>query len=182
MSSFQRTKQWLVFSRQWWLLDAKWQDASKLGEKIAKYLKGAHKPIFHPTSDCGDHVIVYNTRHIAMKAFDWKHREYFFHNRYMDGNVWYPAWEIHQHQPTRILWMEVYNHLENDHTRRNFIERLHLFPENEIPAELMRNVSGQMEQIQVVPKRLDEYKKEEKERFPALFEFPKDYVVDPGDK
>lgn len=54
------------------------QDADKLGEKVAKYLSGRHKPIFHPETDCGDHVVVINCKDVAMHAFDWKYLSYFY--------------------------------------------------------------------------------------------------------
>jgi len=178
MNNFQRVQQWLVFSREWHLLDAKWQCPLRLSEKIAKYLRGLHKPIYYPTSDCGDHVIVYNCRHIAMKGFDWKRREYLFDNRWPRGKAHYQSWEIHKHQPTRILWMEVYRAVTNEvwADRRNVMERLHLIADEDIPPLLLKNASNQMEQVMRVPKRIDEYTEEERRNFPALFDWPRDYV------
>lgn len=50
MNRFQRVQQWLVFARQWHIADANGQDIDMLGDKVARYLKGAHKPIYHPES------------------------------------------------------------------------------------------------------------------------------------
>lgn len=45
---------------------------------MATYLCGKHKPIWHPMTDCGDHVVVVNTSQVAMHGFDWKLMYYHF--------------------------------------------------------------------------------------------------------
>jgi len=181
LTNFERVKQWLVFSRQWHLLDARWQDSDKLAAVIAKHLQGKNKPIYNPMADCGDHVIVYNCRHVAMKAFDWKHTEYYFHNRRPRGDAWFAAWDIHRHQPTRIVWMAVYSMLDKNLHRRRDIERLHLFPDEQVPSELMANVSSQIQQPMSCPRSLDDYSREERDKFPALFDFPETFTPEAGD-
>jgi large subunit ribosomal protein L13 len=37
-----------TFSRVWYLFDAKWQCPHLSGEKIARILRGEHKPIYYP--------------------------------------------------------------------------------------------------------------------------------------
>lgn len=68
----------LLNFRSYWLLDDGFQDAYKLGEKVAAHLAGKHKPIYHPETDCGDHVVVINCKDVAMHGFDWKHTLYVF--------------------------------------------------------------------------------------------------------
>ena len=40
-----------------------------------------------------------------------------------------------------------------------------------VPEEIMANVSDQIQQIQIVPKRLEEYTQEEKDNFPHIFDW-----------
>jgi len=184
MSSFQRVQQWLVFSRQWHIVNAKWQDPHMLGEKIARYISGSYKPFYHSKSDCGDHVIVYNCKDVALRAFDWKRTEYPFNNRYPKGKKNIPAWEIHQSDPCRILWMSTFYALRwpfRD-VRTRDIEHLHLFPDENIPAELLKNVSNQLEQVMRMPKPIDDYSPEERSKIPAVFELPPTYAKDDGAK
>ncbi|KFD56094.1 malate dehydrogenase, NAD-dependent [Trichuris suis] len=180
MSSFQRVQQWLTYTRQWHLLDAKWQDPELLAKKIAIVLRGMNKPIFHHRADCGDHVIVYNCRHIALRGFDWKRRDYYFDNRYPRGKASIPAFEIHKVDPCRIMFLEVYSALGgvfNLETRRRNIERLHLLADDVLPEHLLKNVSNQLEQVMRVPKRYDEYTAEERRKIPALFDWPKEFTL-----
>jgi len=184
VSSFQRVQQWLVFGRQWHILNAKWQDPHVLGEKIDRYISGAHKPFFHPKSDCGDHVIVYNCKDVAMRAFDWKRTTFHYDNRYPKGRANIPAWEIHQHDPCRIIWISTYHSLRwpFPQNRKRDIEHLHVFPDENIPAELLKNVANQLEQVMRIPKPIDDYSPEERSKIPALFELPKTYAEGDGNK
>jgi large subunit ribosomal protein L13 len=61
------------------LYDAKWQNPFQSAKKITRVLEGKHKPIYHPMNDCGDHVVVINSRHIALLGREWQFRVYFHH-------------------------------------------------------------------------------------------------------
>ncbi|KRX70487.1 Heat shock cognate 71 kDa protein, partial [Trichinella sp. T6] len=181
ISSFKRVQQWLTFARQWHIINAEWQDPILLAGKVAHYLRGMNKPIFHHASDCGDHVIVYNCRHISMWAFDWKRLDYYFDNRYLRGQSNIPAYEIHQVDPCRIVFMEVYRALGGPHdlgTKRRNIERLHVFADKDVPSHLLKNVCSHLEQVMRVPKRYDDYTEEERQNFPKIVQLPDDYCAD----
>ncbi|TKR63544.1 hypothetical protein L596_027359 [Steinernema carpocapsae] len=178
VSRFGRVNQWLTMARQWHVVDAKSQDAYVLGEKVAKHLAGGHKPIWHPETDCGDHVVVINCRHVAMHAFDWKHRLYHFDKQYPKSKALIPAYQIHEYDPTRIMFLAVYKALGNSVVRRMHVQRLHLFADADMPEFVQKNLGNQLRRIQPVPKRSDEYTAEERNAFPRLFEFEKDFVED----
>ena len=42
------------------IFDAKWQNPFQSAKRITPILEGKNKPIYHPTVDSGDHVIVIN--------------------------------------------------------------------------------------------------------------------------
>lgn len=44
------------------------QDLDDLGRKIARHLKGEHKPFYEPLSDVGDYVVVKNCRHVRVRT------------------------------------------------------------------------------------------------------------------
>ena len=100
-SRLNRVNQWLQFARQWHIVDANQQvclhqqsiylliyDAYRLGGKVARCLAGKHKPIWHPETDCGDHVVVVNCKDVAMHGFDWKHRVYHFDKVWLVTNIY----------------------------------------------------------------------------------------------
>ena len=62
-----------------YLYDAKWQSPFQSAKKITRVLEGKHKPIYHPMNDAGDHVVVINSRNIALLGREWQFRVYFHH-------------------------------------------------------------------------------------------------------
>ena len=48
----------------WHVVDADGQTLGRLASEIAKIIRGKHKPIFSPSVDCGDYVIVINSAKI----------------------------------------------------------------------------------------------------------------------
>ncbi len=182
MSRFQRVQQWHAFSRQWRLFDAKWQNPFQAAKPITRALIGQNKPIYHPLNDCGDHVVVINSKHVALLGREWVTRVYMHDTglpgTYPGGGVkWIPAWLLHSRDPTLVLWKAIYNNMDNSLERRTHIARLHIYPEEDVPEEIMANVTSQMPQPRPVPKKLEEFSAEEVEEFPKLWEYPEEYVI-----
>lgn len=178
MSAFTRVQQWLTFSRQWHLFDAKWQDVFDSAQLIARHLHGRHKPIYDPDQDCGDHVVVMNARHVAMPDEEWRHRMYYHHTHYAGGKHWVAAHELHQKDPTLVLYKAIYKAVGNVKLQRyRLIARLHIYPDEKVPDHIMCNVSDQIRQLRPVPKRLDQFSEEEIKNFPKIFDYPEDYAI-----
>lgn len=61
--------------------------------------------------------------------------------------------------------------------RRYTMERLHLFADDKVPEDIMRNITNQIRPLKIVPRTLDTYTEEEIKNFPKIFDYPEDYVV-----
>ncbi|XP_066976164.1 large ribosomal subunit protein uL13m [Macrobrachium rosenbergii] len=177
MSVARRAQQWATFGRMWYLYDAKWQNPLDSADKVKIYLSGSHKPIYHPLSNCGDHVVIMNSRDIALPGVEWEKRVYFHHTGYPGGASWTLAWQLHQKDPTLLLRKTVYNKLDKNLLRRGAMARLHIFPDDKIPDSILENISGQIRQLRQVPTRLDHIPEEEVKSFPRVFDWPEDYVI-----
>jgi large subunit ribosomal protein L13 len=141
-----------------------------------KYLKGQHKPIYHPLNDCGDHVVVINTSEIALPGDEWKKRAYFHHSTYPSGATWTLAWELHSKDPTLIVKKAVYRALKINLQRFNTMQRLHIFKDDNVPKEILENVTNQIRQLRPVPQRLSQMDAEYVKSFPKVMEPPVDYL------
>lgn len=186
LTKLRRVKQWETFARTWWVYDAKWQDPWDSGLLIARYLLGKHKPIYYPKLDCGDHVVVINASQVSLPNEEWKWRFFFHHTQFGGGQMWAPAWEIHQKDPTFVLERAIYRYCkvyaEQKHEMNHFIfrdlrykafARLVLRKDDNIPPEIEEKISGQIRQVRPVPRKLDEISEEEKKNFPKLFDYDK---------
>merc|ERR1712029_1284471 len=184
MSRLERVRQWATFARTWHIFDAQWQNPFQSSKRITPILEGKNKPIYHPTVDAGDHVVVINSRHICMIGTEWQQRVYFHHPGYNKsflggGAKWIPAWQLHSRDPTLVLWKACYNNVKGGLGRREFMARLHIYPEGleTVPEEILRNVSHTVEQPRAVPKKLDQYTQEEIKEFPKLWDYPEEYAL-----
>jgi len=46
---------------------------------VCQYVEGKHKPIYHPLSDVGDHVVVVNAKEIAFSGNKWEQKVFWNH-------------------------------------------------------------------------------------------------------
>ncbi|XP_030300154.1 39S ribosomal protein L13, mitochondrial [Calypte anna] len=176
MSSYSKAaQQWATFARAWYLLDAKMQPPGKIAVAAAMRLEGRHKPIYHALSDCGDHVVIINTRHIAFSGNKWEQKVYSSHTGYPGGFKQVTATQLHLKDPTAIVKLTVYRTLPKNLLRRTMMQRLHLFPEDVIPEDIQKNLLQEIPQPRAIPKRLDEYTPEEIAAFPRVWTPPKDF-------
>ncbi|XP_010575268.1 PREDICTED: 39S ribosomal protein L13, mitochondrial isoform X3 [Haliaeetus leucocephalus] len=170
MASYTKAaQQWATFARAWYLLDAKMQPPGKIAAATVIRLEGRHKPIYHALSDCGDHVVIINTRHIAFSGNKWEQKVYSSHTGYPGGFKQVTATQLHLKDPTAIVKLTVYRMLPKNLQRRTMMQRLHLFPEDVIPEDIQKNLLQEIPQPRAVPKRLDEYTPEEIAAFPKVW-------------
>jgi len=57
------------------------------------------------------------------------------------------------------------------------MQRLHIFPNDKIPKDMLENISNQIKQLRPVPVRLDHIPKEEVDNFPQLLKYPENYIL-----
>jgi len=177
MSAIKRAQQWATFARTWHLYDCNWQNPFDSAILISKHLMGRNKPIYHPLADCGDHVVCINTAKIALPGDEWTKRVYFHHTGYPGGATWTLAWELHEKNRKLVMEKAVYRSMKGTLQRRYTMQRLHLFPDDKVPPEIMANITNQLKQLRVVPERLDHMDEEKVKGFPKVMDYPKDYIL-----
>lgn len=77
----------------------------------------------------------------------------------------------------QVMWYAVYGAMKGNLQRRFTMCRLHLIPDDNIPPELLANISNQLRQARPVPKRIDEFDEETINNYPKIMDFPKNYVI-----
>lgn len=58
-------------------------------------------------ADCGDHVVVINTKHIAMPDRFWRAWRHMKHSGYAGGFTSERAWQVHRKDPTEVFITEL---------------------------------------------------------------------------
>lgn len=56
------------------------------------------------------------------------------------------------------------------------MQRLHLFKDDNVPKEILENVTNQIRQSRIVPQRLDQIDENLVKAFPKIMDYPVDYL------
>jgi len=110
--------------KKWLLVDAEGETLGRLASKVARMLRGKHKPNFTPHVDCGDNVIVINSEKIALSGNKWEKKTYVRHTGYPGGQKFQTAQELLAKNPARVVEKSIKG----------------MLPKNRLGAELFRNL------------------------------------------
>ena len=112
-------------NKEWVLVDAEGQALGRLASKVAKLLRGKHKPNFTPHVDCGDNVIIINAEKITLSGNKWTDKSYIRHTGYPGGQRSLTATELYGKDPARVVEKSVKG----------------MLPKNKLGADLFRNLT-----------------------------------------
>ncbi|KAF8165893.1 ribosomal protein L13 domain-containing protein [Crassisporium funariophilum] len=132
----------LAYARVWHHVDASDRILGKLAERIALVLMGKHKPIYDPSVDCGDYVIVTNSR--SVKVTGRKEEQLLFrkHSMFPGGLKETPYKDMKSKNPDEIIRHAVSGMLPKNKLRERRLERLKIFPSERmgiLGANIMRS-------------------------------------------
>jgi large subunit ribosomal protein L13 len=72
-------------NKEWLLVDANNEILGRLASKVAKLLRGKHKPNFTPHVDCGDNVIIINAEKVRLTGHKLTDKQYVHYSGYPGG-------------------------------------------------------------------------------------------------
>ena len=128
-------------TREWHLVDATDQTLGRMSTQIARLIIGKHKPIFTPSQDCGDYVVVINASKIRFTGNKAKQKLYYRHSGYPGGFKSVTLEKMMQMDPTKVIKHSINGMLP--HTRQGAVmrKRLRVFNDAEHPhaAQLQAN-------------------------------------------
>lgn len=110
--------------KQWLLVNAEGETLGRLASKVAKLLRGKHKPNFTPHVDCGDNVIIINAEKIQLSGNKWENKTYLRYTGYPGGQRAVTAQELLAKKPESVVERAVKG----------------MLPKNRLGADLFRNL------------------------------------------
>ena len=90
-------------NKEWLLVDATNETLGRFSSKVAKILRGKHKPSFTPHVDCGDYVVVINAEKIKLTGKKFENKEYVSHSGYPGGQKIKTAKQIFDKNPSNLV-------------------------------------------------------------------------------
>ena len=120
--------------RRWHHLDAKGVVLGRLASRAASLLKGKHKPLFTPSMDCGDLVVVTNARHVRWTGKKLEQKQYFSHSGYASGAKIVPLKRQMERDPRKVVYLAVKRMLDPNRFRSRQLRRLKIYAEEACPG------------------------------------------------
>lgn len=114
-------------NKEWLLVDAESEILGRLASKVAKIIRGKHKPDFTPHVDCGDNVVVINAEKVKMTGNKWEDKEYIRYSGYPGGQKSVFASELFKKHPERIVENAVRGMLPKNRLGRAIFKNLYVY-------------------------------------------------------
>lgn len=119
--------------REWLVVDAEGQTLGRLATRIATLLRGKHKPIYSPSVDCGDYVVVVNAEKIHVTGQRLDQKFYRHHSGYIGGLTEISLRKQLEKHPTRVLEAAVRGMLPKNPLGRKMFRKLKVYAGSEHP-------------------------------------------------
>lgn len=119
--------------RQWILVDAKDQVLGDLAVKIANLLRGKGKPEWHPSIDCGDHVVVINADKVVVTGNKEKGKLYYRHTGFPGALKVTNVEKLRQEFPTRILESAITGMIPRNRLKKHIVSKLYVYAGDQHP-------------------------------------------------
>ena len=123
--------------KEWLLVDANGETLGRMASKVAKLLRGKHKPDFTPHVDCGDNVIIVNADKVRLTGNKWNDRVFFYHSGYPGGRKDVTPAQLFAKSPERLVERAVKGMLPKSRLGRQLFRNLYVYagPEHKQEAQ-----------------------------------------------
>ena len=120
-------------TRKWYLLDAEGKSLGRVAAQAAILLRGKHKPIFIPHTDCGDHVIIINADKVALTGAKAQKKLAYRHSGFPGGLKSQPYAELLATHPEKAVEKAVRGMLPKNSIGRQQLTKLKVYAGSEHP-------------------------------------------------
>jgi large subunit ribosomal protein L13 len=117
----------------WYIVDAEGQTVGRLATRIARVLRGKHKPQFTPHTDTGDFVVVVNAEKIKLTGKRELQKEYYRNTLYPGGARFEKFLDVRASRPERIIEHAVKGMLPKNTLGRKLGMKLKVYAGTEHP-------------------------------------------------
>lgn len=117
----------------WFVVDASGLTLGRLSTRIAVVLRGKHKPMFSPSLDTGDFVIVINAEKVVVTGDRLDQKKYYRHSLYLGGLKEITLRRLLETHPERAIEMAVRGMLPKTPLGRQMMQKLKIYCGGEHP-------------------------------------------------
>ena len=124
--------------RAWHVIDASDAVLGRLASRAAMLLMGKHKPIYVPSMDTGDHVIIINAAKVKLTGNKEGQKLYRRHTGYPGGLIETKARRMRETRPQRILELAVAGMLPKSKLGKQMYRKLKVYAGEHHPHEAQK--------------------------------------------
>ncbi len=123
------------FQKDWYVVDLEDKVLGRTATEIARVLRGKHKPIFTPSVDTGDFVIVLNADKVRLTGNKLSQKTYYHHSGYPGGIKSITAEKMLEQKPEELIRKAVKGMLPKNKLGRQMFKKLKVYCSNEHPHQ-----------------------------------------------
>jgi len=114
-------------SRDWYLVDVNEKVLGRVATQIANVLRGKNKPVFTPSVDTGDFVIVVNAEKIVLTGNKLADKMYYNHSGYPGGLKSTNAAKLLEKKASELLRQAVKGMLPKNKLASHMLKKLKIY-------------------------------------------------------
>ncbi|PLX85111.1 MAG: 50S ribosomal protein L13 [Desulfuromonas sp.] len=119
--------------RNWFVVDLEDKVLGRAATEIARILRGKHKPIYTPSVDTGDFVVVVNADKVKLTGKKMADKMYYRHSGYPGGIKGVNAEKLQQAKPEELIKKAVKGMLPKNKLGRQMFKKLKVYTGGEHP-------------------------------------------------
>ncbi|MDB4470770.1 50S ribosomal protein L13 [Deltaproteobacteria bacterium] len=120
-------------NREWFVIDLEDVVLGRASTEIARVLRGKHKPIYTPSVDTGDFVVVVNADKVKLTGNKLADKKYYHHSGYPGGIREISAEKLLAKKPEMVLQSAVKGMLPKNTLGRKMFKKLKVYAGGEHP-------------------------------------------------
>ncbi len=120
-------------NREWFVVDLEDVVLGRAATEIARILRGKHKPIFSPSVDTGDFVVVLNADKVKLTGNKLADKKYYHHTGYPGGIREISAEKLLEKKPGMVLQSAVKGMLPKNTLGRKMFKKLKVYAGGDHP-------------------------------------------------
>lgn len=119
--------------RKWYVVDVEGKTLGRVASEIATVLMGKNKPMYTPSMDCGDYVIVINAEKVHLTGNKLKQKFHVYNTGYPGGLRQIDYATMLEKKPEQVIELAVKGMLPKNKLARQMIKKLKVFAGPEHP-------------------------------------------------
>ena len=139
--------------RSWHVIDANDAVLGRVASRAAMLLMGKHKPMYTPSLDTGDHVVIINAAKVKLTGNKENQKLYRRHSGYPGGLVETSAARMRETRPQRMVELAISGMLPKTKLGKQMYRKLKVYAGDHHPHQAQKPAAYTIEKLERIVKK-----------------------------